>query len=187
MSWMIFGLGNIGSRYRFTRHNVGFMVVDELAKQFGVEFKEERKIAGRVAKVLSNQQSVLLIKPSTFVNRSGECVRHALNFYKGVDKQVLIVCDDIALPFKALRVREKGSAGGHNGLKSVEQALQKQEYFRLRMGVGGKAEEQDLADYVLASFTDIEQVELPSFIKLGAKVALRITEEPIAQVMNEVN
>ena len=187
MSWLIAGLGNIGPKYRFTRHNIGFMVLDQIAKQFGVEFKEDRKISGRVAKVQSNEQTILLIKPSTFMNLSGECVHKALNFYKTTDRHLVVIYDDAALPFKTFRIREKGSAGGHNGLKSIEQSLQKQEYLRLRMGVGEKLEGQDLADYVLAPFTDLEQAELPSFINLGAKVALRLTSEPIARVMNEVN
>ncbi len=184
--FVIFGLGNIGPRYRFTRHNAGFMVVDQIAKEFGVEFKDDRKISARVAKVHDGQNTIILIKPSTFMNLSGDSLRSAKQFYRFDLKKMIVVYDDVALPFKNMRVRERGSSGGHNGLKSIEQTLQSQEYIRLRMGVGGSNIE-DLADYVLASFTDIEQVELLSFIKAGAKVALQLTKEPVAKVMNEVN
>lgn len=186
-NWVIFGLGNIGPRYRFTRHNIGFMVVDEIAKQFEAEFKEDRRLSGRVAKVHRDHQTITLVKPNTYMNASGECVRAVLSFYKVPANRFIVVYDDVALPFKSLRVRERGSAGGHNGLKSIEQIVQTQEYIRLRMGVGENGEFADLADYVLAPFADIEQVELPSFIKEGAKTVLRLTAEPVSQVMNEVN
>lgn len=185
--WVIFGLGNVGPRYRYTRHNVGFMVVDEIARQFGAEFKDERRLSGRIAKMHRDHQTITLVKPTTFMNASGECVKQVLHYYKVPMTQIVIVYDDVALPFKGLRVRERGSSGGHNGLKSIEQMLQTQEYLRLRMGVGENVGYPDLADYVLAPFADIEQVELPSFVKEGAKVALRLTAEPASKVMNEVN
>lgn len=185
-TFVVFGLGNIGPRYRFTRHNIGFMVLDQIAKEFGVEFKEDKKTLARVAKVHDGQNTIMLVKPSTFMNLSGDSVRNVLHFYRMDVKKIIVVYDDVALPFKSMRVREKGSSGGHNGLKSIETTLGTQEYIRLRMGVGGSSF-GDLADYVLASFSDIEQVELPSFVKNGAKVAVQLTNESIVKVMNEVN
>lgn len=187
MDWVIFGLGNVGLKYRNTRHNIGFMVLDRIAKECGAQFTDERKLSGKLTKVHHNDHIVALIKPTTFMNGSGECVKKVLDYYKVPPTKIVVIYDDTALPFTSMRVREKGSSGGHNGLKSIEQHLQSQDYIRLRMGIGEKHGFAELSDYVLAPFTDAEQAVLPPFIDLGAKTALRITLEPLAQVMNGVN
>ncbi len=186
--FLIVGLGNPGSKYERTRHNLGFMVVDALAHKLGIAFKKGSRIAGEVAngshKVgqgangAAEEQKVVLLKPTTYMNLSGQAVRQAVNYYKIALPQLLIVVDDVYLKFGAMRLRPSGSPGGHNGLKSIEACLTTPDYPRLRMGVGpqeGDLESglgnQALEDYVLGRFTFSEQVDLAQFVEKGVSVA----------------
>lgn len=156
--FLIVGLGNIGPDYVGTRHNIGFMIVDKLAEKAGVTFNSCRY--GDMAKVRVKNCELLLLKPSTFMNLSGVAVRYWMNKEKLPLNQLLIVVDDIALPFGTIRIREAGSEGGHNGLKSISEHLGTRNYARLRFGVGNEFVKGGQADYVLGQFSDEEKTQL---------------------------
>ena len=185
---MIVGLGNPGKEYRETRHNVGFMVVDEIARRHGLTWAmapgqvPETFVAKRFGEV-----PMLLAKPLTYMNRSGEAVAALARYYDIAASDLLIVVDEVALPFTRLRVRVRGSAGGHNGLKSVIAGLGSTEFPRLRLGVGRGDGRRDLADHVLAKFESGERADLETFITRAADAAEMFAVAGIGQVMNTYN
>ena len=164
--WTVFGLGNPGKRYASTRHNVGFLVVDELAARHGGEFR--RREGTWLAEVERAGAALLLVKPGTYVNRSGAAARAVLETYGLAPENFLVVVDDVYLPFGRLRLRPGGSAGGHNGLLSIEAALQTQAYPRLRVGVGAPDATGKLADHVLGEFEKEEREALPATVARAA-------------------
>jgi PTH1 family peptidyl-tRNA hydrolase len=182
---LVVGLGNPGNRYVMSRHNLGFMVVDALARSAGVAFRKETRFGGDLAKVQIDGHSAYLLKPTTYMNNSGSAVRKVVDYYKLDPQQVLVVVDDVAIPFLAMRLREKGSAGGHNGLKSIQQHLGTQEYPRLRLGIGEGGKE--LSDYVLDDFSAKERQQLPEAIVSAVVIVQQLLAEPIVDVMNRVN
>ena len=150
VAWLIVGLGNPGSRYEYTRHNVGFMVADELGEREDIPIQRLRYHALTNTAVIGGQ-GVLLMKPTTYMNLSGEAVGEAARFYKLDPGHVLVISDDVDLPLGKLRIRTGGSAGGHNGLKSIIQHLGTDQFPRLKVGVGGKPHpDHDMADWVLS-------------------------------------
>ncbi len=150
VAWLIVGLGNPGSRYEYTRHNVGFMVADELGEREDIPIQRLRYHALTNTAVIGGQ-GVLLMKPTTYMNLSGEAVGEAARFYKLDPGHVLVISDDVDLPLGKLRIRTGGSAGGHNGLKSIIQHLGSDQFPRLKVGVGGKPHpDHDMADWVLS-------------------------------------
>ena len=150
VSWLIVGLGNTGSRYEYTRHNVGFMVADELGEREDIPIQRLRYHALTNTAVIGGQ-GVLLMKPTTYMNLSGEAVGEAARFYKLDPGHVLVISDDVDLPLGKLRIRTGGSAGGHNGPKSIIQHLGSDQFPRLKVGVGGKPHpDHDMADWVLS-------------------------------------
>ena len=150
VAWLIVGLGNTGSRYEYTRHNVGFMVADELGEREDIPIQRLRYHALTNTAVIGGQ-GVLLMKPTTYMNLSGEAVGEAARFYKLDPGHVLVISDDVDLPLGKLRIRTGGSAGGHNGLKSIIQHLGTDQFPRLKVGVGGKPHpDHDMADWVLS-------------------------------------
>lgn len=154
MDYIVVGLGNPGARYDKTRHNVGFNAVDYIADKYSVSLKK-LKFSALSEKVVIGGKNVLLLKPQTFMNNSGEAVSAAARFYKVPIENVIVICDDISLPCGALRLRMKGSAGGHNGLKSINAHLGGENYPRIKIGVGEKpSPEYDLADWVLGVPSD---------------------------------
>lgn len=161
--FLIVGLGNIGAEYSDTRHNIGFMIADALAKDSGSGFTSCRY--GDMAKVRVKNCELLVLKPSTYMNLSGVAVRYWMNKEKLPLNQLLIVVDDLALPFGTIRIRERGSAGGHNGLKNITEQLGNQNYARLRFGVGNEFSKGSQIDYVLGSFSEDEQKLLPEKIE----------------------
>jgi PTH1 family peptidyl-tRNA hydrolase len=185
---LIVGLGNPGSEYRDTRHNVGFTVVDELQRRYGLEWAlapsqvPDAFVAKRYGAV-----PLLLAKPLTFMNRSGEAVGALGRYYGIAPADLLVVVDEVALPFGRLRARAQGSAGGHNGLKSVIQGLGTTEFPRLRLGVGRGDDRRDLSDHVLSRFGADERVALESFIMRAADAAEMFAAEGILKVMNAFN
>lgn len=181
------GLGNPGKKYTQTRHNLGFMVVEEFARLQGWSWQDDKRFSANVARGIVNERPVDLLAPQTYMNLSGWSVRQYLDYYKLAAQQVIVICDDIALPYGQLRIRPQGSAGGHNGLKSLVANLGTVEFGRLRMGVGSNGPGQDLADYVLSEFTAEEKASLDEFIKQGAAVLKTLTIETITQVMNRIN
>lgn len=156
---LIVGLGNPGKEYTQTRHNIGFVVVDNLVKTLGVE-KWQKQKKSEVAKV---SQKLLLAKPTTFMNNSGIAVGELVNFYKLDDAEIIVVHDDTEVPFGEVRVKFGGTSGGHNGINSIDEHIG-HDYWRVRVGVGRDNHFDDLADYVLAPFTSEEQKELPTVI-----------------------
>lgn len=162
MKYLIVGLGNIGSEYADTRHNIGFMVLDELAKEACAKFSVER--LAYYTEVSHKGRTLCLIKPTTYMNLSGKAVRHWMQELKISIENVLIVVDDLAIPFGSVRIKPKGSAAGHNGLKSIEGLLGSNEYPRLRFGVSDNFPKGRQVDYVLSSFDHDEIPELPALI-----------------------
>lgn len=152
---LIVGLGNPGRQYERTRHNIGFMVLDRLAVSEGVDFESRPKWQGHVARL---GDGTLLLKPQTFMNHSGRSIRQVAGFHKWAAPEVLVIYDDVALPLGRLRFRESGSAGGHNGIRSVIEHLGSEEFPRLKVGIGG-AEDRSLTGHVLGGFR-AEEAEL---------------------------
>ena len=185
---LIVGLGNPGKEYRETRHNVGFMVADELARRHQLTWAmapgqvPETFVAKRFG-----EPSWMLAKPLTYMNRSGEAVAALARYYDIAPSDLLIVVDEVALPFTRLRARARGSAGGHNGLKSVIAGLGSTDFPRLRLGVGRGDARRDLADHVLAKFEKGEQADLETFITRAAEAAEMFAVADIGQVMNTYN
>jgi peptidyl-tRNA hydrolase, PTH1 family len=169
---LIVGLGNPGEEYAQTRHNLGFLVVQAFAKKQGWAFKREKEVQGRVAKGTVGEIPVELLLPSTYMNLSGNAVRKKMRQSQAELEHLLIVVDDIYLPFGKMRLRQEGGTGGHKGLRSIEEQLQTQGYARLRMGIGLNSLEEatDLEAYVLSPFHQEEQEQLPQFLEQGVKV-----------------
>jgi PTH1 family peptidyl-tRNA hydrolase len=158
MKFLIVGLGNIGDKYQGTRHNIGFTILDAFAKASNVVFESKRY--GAVAQMRLKNQQLVLLKPSTYMNLSGEAVRYWMQKEKIALDHVLVVVDDLALPFGTLRLRGKGADGGHNGLKNINALVGSQNYARLRFGIGNDFPEGAQVDYVLTPFTAEEQQQL---------------------------
>ena len=188
---VIAGLGNPGKQYEVTRHNLGYLVVKAFARRQGWNFKEDKRINAFISRNPCDDVMVHLVLPTTYMNNSGAAVRQYLDYYKLTPESLVVVTDDIALPYGQLRVRPEGSAGGHNGLKSVEAYLGTQNYARLRMGIGDHRQSaepaESLADYVLGDFTRHELDKLEEFIDQGAQILMRLVKEPLVNVMNNVN
>jgi PTH1 family peptidyl-tRNA hydrolase len=185
---LIVGLGNPGREYRDTRHNVGFMVVDEIARRHALTFAmaPSQVPESFVAKKFGSDP-VLVAKPLTFMNRSGDAVAALARYYDVAAADMLVVVDEVALPFGRLRARARGSAGGHNGLKSIVERLGTTEFPRLRLGVGRGDTRRDLADHVLSKFEADEQSALEEFITRAADAAEMFAAESIEKVMNTYN
>ena len=185
---VIVGLGNPGPKYRGTRHNVGFDVVDYLAKGPGAGPFRSR-FRAQLAELSENGQAILLVKPETFMNLSGRAVRDLLDFYKLSLEELLVVCDDINLPLGKLRVRAKGSHGGHNGLRNIQEHLGTVDYARLRIGVDAPTLTAGDAtiDHVLGRFRASERATMDEAIHKAAMAALLWVQSGIAVCMNRNN
>lgn len=163
MKYLIVGLGNIGAEYAGTRHNIGFMVLDAFAEASNITFATERY--GDTARMRLKNKQLVLLKPSTYMNLSGNAVRYWMQKENIPLENVLVVVDDIALPFGAIRIKQSGSDAGHNGLKNIAQMLGTQAYARLRFGIGNDFPRGCQIDYVLGPFTPDERAALPEKIK----------------------
>jgi PTH1 family peptidyl-tRNA hydrolase len=185
---LIVGLGNPGERYAGTRHNVGFEVVDELARKRGLVWKYRKEWCAEVAEGdLDGVGRYFLMKPQTYMNRSGEAVRVFLDWWKWGKEDVLVVVDDVALALGRIRVRERGADGGHNGLRSVEGALGSRDYARVRCGVGGVPEGWALEDYVLSRFSKSEAAVLKEMVLRGADAVSCCQEGGLSLAMTLFN
>jgi PTH1 family peptidyl-tRNA hydrolase len=154
--FLIVGLGNPGRDYAKTRHNAGFIVVDQLAKRWQADWKSEKKFSARISRAEVGERQVLLCKPQTYMNSSGESVAAVVNFYRIALAQLLVIVDDADLPLGQLRLRPNGSSGGHHGLESIEQHLGSREYARLRIGIGRTAGPREITGHVLGRFSSTE-------------------------------
>ena len=184
--YIIAGLGNPGRQYENTRHNAGFMALDALADQLGVAV-EERKHKALSGKGVIGGERVLLLKPQTFMNLSGESIRAAADFYKVEPEHIMVIYDDISLNPGQLRIRKKGSAGGHNGIKSIIACLGTQEFPRIKVGVGAKPDRMDLADYVLGRFSQVEGRIMEDAAKEAGQAAQSIILDGMEAAMNRYN
>lgn len=185
---LIVGLGNPGREYRDTRHNVGFLVADEIARRHQLTFgMAPSQLPDTLVVKKFGPEPMLLAKPLTFMNRSGEAVAALARYYDVPVGDLLIVVDDVDLPFGRLRARARGSAGTHNGLRSVVDRLGSTDFPRLRLGVGRGDARRDLADHVLSKFEADERTALESFIARAADAAEMFAAEGISKVMNVYN
>ena len=187
IGWLVVFLGNPGLKYTDTRHNAGFMTGDALAKSLGVSINRAR-FQALVGECTIGQERVLLMKPQTYMNLSGDAAIQAVNFYKIPPERVLVVSDEISLPIGRLRVRTKGSAGGHNGLKSLIARLGTEDFPRIRLGVGAPPHpDYDMADWVLSSFRNQDAEDMAKAVSRAAEaVVCYITEGP-DKAMNKFN
>jgi len=185
MKYLIVGLGNIGPEYAETRHNIGFMVLDYLAKKHDATFEISRH--SFVTEIKAKGRTYVLVKPTTYMNLSGKAVGHWLTSLKLQPEQMLVITDDIAIPFGKIRIRTKGSAGGHNGLKHIEQTLGHNNYPRLRFGVGDDFHKGKQVDYVLSNFSNDEQAELQTLIEKSADAVLSFGTIGLERTMNQFN
>ena len=185
MKYLIVGLGNIGQEYAETRHNIGFNVLDALAGASNAVFTTGRY--GAVAEMKHKGRTLVLLKPSTYMNLSGKAVRYWLEQEKIPLENLLVVSDDIALPFGTLRMRPKGSAGGHNGLKNIAELLGTEEYARMRFGVGGDFPRGHQVDYVLGEWSDEERKMMPERLKVFGDAILSFTTIGCERTMNFFN
>ena len=185
---LIVGLGNPGREYRDTRHNVGFMVVDEIARRHGIDWTSgPSQIAETLVAKRFGDEPVMVAKPLTYMNNSGDAVAGLVRYFEVTHDDLCVVVDEAALPFGRLRARARGSAGGHNGLKSIIERLGTTEFSRLRLGVGRGDGRRDLADHVLARFERGEQADLETLITRAADAAEMFAAEGISKVMNVFN
>ena len=187
ISWLVVGLGNPGTQYESTRHNMGFLAVDKLAQEENFRFSKLRFKAW-TAEWKLGENKVLVMKPQTYMNLSGEAVGAAARFYKIPPEHILVVSDDIDLPVGKLRLRAFGSAGGHNGLKNIIQQLGTDQFPRLRVGVGEKPHpDYDLADWVLGRFTGEDKKAIDASVRRAADAVECILKDGLDRAMNKFN
>lgn len=184
--YIIVGLGNPGEKYNGTRHNIGFDVITTLADKFNIKM-DIGKYKALCGKGVINGEKVILVKPMTYMNLSGECLRQLVDYYKVDPSDIIIIFDDISLDVGQIRLRKKGSAGGHNGIKSIIQHLGTQEFYRIKVGVGDKPKEWDLADYVLGRFPENEKAKVNESINRSIEACETILENDIDYAMNIFN
>lgn len=184
--YLIAGLGNPTREYDKTRHNVGFSVIDVLADKYNIDVKE-RKHRAFCGKGVIKGQKVLLVKPQTSMNLSGESLRAAVDYYKLAPDEIIVIYDDISLDPGQLRIRLKGSAGGHNGIKNIIAQLGTQEFPRIKVGVGTKPPRMDLADYVLSRFSKGEQDLMDEAFRDAADAAVMMITDGAERAMNHYN
>lgn len=182
--FLIVGLGNPGREYENTRHNIGFKVIDNIAKEYNIEINRQ-KFKGMCGEGFINGEKVILLKPTTYMNLSGESIREVVDFYKISNEDVLVIYDDISLDVGRLRIREKGSAGGHNGIKSIIAHLGTDIFPRIKVGVGQP--NVDLVNYVLGKFTKEEMEVLSESIDASTKAAKEIISSDVKTAMNIYN
>ena len=185
--WLLVGLGNPGDHYAKTRHNVGFRAIDALAKRLGVKV-DRAKFRGLYGQAVFKGQKLILLTPQTFMNNSGLSVMDAARFYKLPPERVIVIFDDISLDVGRLRVRADGSAGGHNGIKSIIGGLNSQAFPRVKIGVGAKPHpDYELADWVLSNFSASEETMLAPAIERAAEAALAVLTDGVPAAANRFN
>ena len=185
--FVIVGLGNPGKKYENTRHNAGFIALDALADKYGISINEKKHKALCGSGIIEGNK-VLLVKPETFMNLSGESVRSVMDFYKiDPEEDLLIIYDDISLAPGNIRIRKKGSAGGHNGIKSIIAHTGTQNFMRVKVGVGEKPSGWDLADYVLGHFSDEDNTKLKEIMPDIIQATALIVQGDVDKAMNDFN
>lgn len=185
MKYLIVGLGNPGEEYWGTRHNIGFRILNYLTQELGLSFSAERY--GAIARGRLKNKQLILLKPSTYMNLSGQAVRYWMSTEKIPIDQVLVLVDDLAIPFGTIRLKPKGSDAGHNGLKNIAALLGSQSYPRLRFGIGSDFPKGGQIDYVLGRFTPEEEALLPELCGRAAEAIKSFTLEGLQRAMNQFN
>lgn len=185
MKYLVVGLGNIGSEYENTRHNIGFKVLDALAKASNIFFDTNRY--GSTSEISHKGRKILLVKPSTYMNLSGMAVRYYMQLEKIPLENVLIITDDLALPFGKIRIKPKGSDGGHNGLKHIQMILGTDVYARLRFGIGSEFSKGKQVDYVLGEWSSEENASLPLRLEVCGEAIKCFATAGLAVAMNAYN
>ena len=185
MKYLVVGLGNIGAEYASTRHNIGFRVLDALAEASNASFMAGRY--GSTTTIRHKGRQIILLKPSTYMNLSGKAVRYWMEQEKIPIEKVLIISDDIALPFGQLRMRKKGSDGGHNGLKNITELLGREDYARMRFGIGGDFPKGHQVDYVLGEWSAEEEAAMGERLKIFSQAILSFAMVGADMPMNTFN
>lgn len=183
--FLIVGLGNIGAEYVNTRHNIGFKVVDHLAKQESVSFETVK--LGALAECKIKGRTLLLLKPNTYMNLSGKAVQYWMEKEKIAKENVLVITDDLNLPFGTIRIKPKGSDGGHNGLKSIQQTLNTSDYPRFRFGISDEFKKGKQVDYVLGEWDDQEKTALPERLDMAIAAVKSFALAGLGNTMSEYN
>ena len=185
MKYLIVGLGNIGDEYRDTRHNIGFKMLDAFAEASNVVFEDKRY--GMIGRCRVKNAELVLLKPSTFMNLSGNAVRYWLNNEKIAVENMLVLVDDLNLPFGTIRIRKQGSNGGHNGLGNIQQVLGTEAYARVRFGIGNDFTRGAQCGFVLGKWTDEEEKQLPNRLKVTNEIIPSFCLQGIDRTMNLYN
>ncbi|MEH7159163.1 aminoacyl-tRNA hydrolase [Neobacillus drentensis] len=183
---LIVGLGNPGKQYEHTRHNIGFEVIDALSSEFSIPLNQS-KLKGQFGIGFYNGEKVILLKPLTFMNLSGESIRAVMDYYEIDKEDLLVIYDDLDLPVGKIRLRQKGSPGGHNGIKSTVAHLGTQEFNRIRIGIDRPQAGMSVPDYVLGRFRPDERAPMEESVKKSADACRAWLVKPFLQVMNEYN
>lgn len=186
---IVVGLGNPGLRYEFTRHNIGFRVVDSLARDMGTEFKKVKSYYSLISRGTINNHKAMLVKPQTFMNLSGRAVSKVVSYYKIPLQDLLIVYDDLNLELGQVRIRKKGSAGGHKGIESIMQYLHSEDIPRLRIGIGNPSVNFnfDCVSYVLSNFNNDEKDKIKEVIQLSTEAIKTVIEDGFEKAMRKYN
>ncbi len=185
--WAIIGLGNPGLRYKWSRHNIGFQVVDLWARQYKIRWKKDKFIPAYTGKGLIEGEQVILVKPATYMNRSGQAITGLRKLYGIEARQLLVIIDDIDLAWLNLRIRKQGSSGGHRGVQSVIESLGTTGFPRLRMGVGRSTISKDVVGHVLERFNSAEKAQLNDYCQLAVGAIETIITVGIESAMNRFN
>lgn len=183
---LIVGLGNPGEEYKYTRHNSGYRVVDLLAKKLNIDINKE-KFKGMFGECTYNGKKVMVLKPTTYMNLSGESVVEAVNFYKLPLEDVIVVYDDIDIEIGKIRIRPEGSSGTHNGMRNISDLLGSHDFPRIRVGIGKAPQGMDLANFVLSKFSIDEQSDIEKAIDMASEAVLEVIRSGIGKAMNIYN
>ena len=184
---IIVGLGNPGKRYKETPHNIGFKIVDYLAEQVTGNWKKSLRFRARTIKTELAGEQVVLVKPETYMNNSGMAVGAVLRFYKAMPDDLIVILDDVAIDFGRLRLRGKGSSGGHNGLASIISHVADDKFVRVRVGVGKQREGENLVKHVLAPFSKKDEEEIGHIVARAGEAVCGVIEFGVAEAMNKYN
>lgn len=190
MTWLVVGLGNPGEKYAATRHNVGAMVVDELADRHGVRFSSHKSrcdVAAYKVSLAGDLHSVIVAKSHSYMNETGGPIKALAQFYSIAPENIIALHDELDIPFAAIRTKLGGGDNGHNGLKSLSSAFDTPEYFRVRLGIGRPPGQQDPADFVLKAFSSAERKDLPEFLTRGADVVESLISEGLERTQSRFN
>lgn len=183
---LIVGLGNPGKKYQETRHNVGFMFVDKIANDLGIKFTLNKQLKSEIAEANVKGEKVILIKPQTFMNLSGEAVRSVQNYYKIELEDILVIYDDLDLPTGKIRIRKSGSSGGHKGMQNIIELIKTQEVKRVRIGIDSEYK-KDTIDYVLGKFSIDERIQIDQSISIASSMLNSFIVDSFDDFMNKFN